>query len=116
MLWRGQTTSVAVFAPAKLNLFLKVLGKRVDGYHELETLMVSVSLYDTLLLTDDPDGRLWLTCRDGRPSNCSTTQDPLPSGPDNLVFRAAQLLKTTTGVSRGARIELVKRIPLAAGL
>lgn len=117
MLCRSLTTSVTVFAPAKLNLFLKVLGKRVDGYHELETLMVSVSRYDTLVLTDEPDGRLWLTCHDGRPSNRpAATRDPLPSGPDNLVFRAAQLLKSATGVPCGARIELVKRIPLAAGL
>jgi 4-diphosphocytidyl-2-C-methyl-D-erythritol kinase len=117
MLCRSLTTGVIVSAPAKLNLFLKVLGKRVDGYHELETLMVSVSLYDTLLLSDDPDGRLQLFCRDGRPRNRSdASQEPLPSGPDNLVFRTAQLLKTATGVSRGARIDLVKRIPLAAGL
>lgn len=117
MLCRGLTTSVTIAAPAKLNLFLKVLGKRVDGYHELETLMVSVSLHDTLFLTDDPDGRLQLICRDGRPPNQSAApRDSLPSGPDNLVFRAAELLKSATGVSRGARIELVKRIPLAAGL
>ena len=77
MLYRSRTTLVTVFAPAKLNLFLKVLGKRADGYHELETLMLSVGLYDTLVLTDIPGnttgddsaatfgGELHLTCRDG---------------------------------------------------
>ncbi len=68
MLCRGQNTSVTVFAPAKLNLFLKILGKRGDGYHELETLMVSVGLYDTLVLTDDPAGQLHLSCCDGGPA------------------------------------------------
>lgn len=133
MLYRVSTTHVTVFAPAKLNLFLKVLGKRADGYHELETLMVSVGLYDTLVLTDPahlnntghdatlcnstetPNGKLHLTCYDG----CSwgAHRRELPgAGPDNLVLRAAQLLRDFSGTVRGARIELVKRIPLAAGL
>ena len=47
---------VEVFAPAKLNLFLEVLGKRPDGFHEIETVMTRVSLYDTLTLADDPSG------------------------------------------------------------
>jgi len=118
MLCRGQTTTaVTVFAPAKLNLFLKVLGKRDDGYHELETLMLSVGLYDTLVLVDDPQGELRLTCRDGGPAHRSSQRRELPrAGPDNLVLRAAELLKRATGSSRGAHIELVKRIPLASGL
>jgi 4-diphosphocytidyl-2-C-methyl-D-erythritol kinase len=117
MLCRGQSNSVTVFAPAKLNLFLKVLGKRDDGYHELETLMVSVSLYDTLLLSDDPSGRVQLTCVDGGPRLAQSRSREMPgSGADNLVVRAAELLKQHTGSAHGARIELVKRIPLAAGL
>jgi 4-diphosphocytidyl-2-C-methyl-D-erythritol kinase len=117
MLCRGQSNSVTVFAPAKLNLFLKVLGKRADGYHELETLMVSVSLYDTLLLSDDPSGRLQLMCVDGGPRSAQSQSREMPgSGADNLVRRAVELLKQHTGATRGARIELVKRIPLAAGL
>src|SRR6516165_12052236 len=107
MLCRGQITSVTVFAPAKLNLFLKILGKRGDGYHELETLMVSVGLYDTLLLADDPSGALHLSCRDGGPRRAGTPPRELPgSGPDNLVLRAAELLRSTAGTPRGARIEL----------
>ncbi len=117
MLCRGQTTSVTIFAPAKLNLFLKILGKRNDGYHELETLMVSVGLYDTLLLADDPSGALHLSCRDAGPRRAGMPQRELPgTGSENLVLRAAELLKRTTGTPRGARIELVKRIPVAAGL
>ncbi|MGE5191815.1 MAG: 4-(cytidine 5'-diphospho)-2-C-methyl-D-erythritol kinase [Deltaproteobacteria bacterium] len=117
MLCRGQITSVTVFAPAKLNLFLEVLGKRADGYHELETLMVSVGLYDTLVLADEPSGVLRLSCRDGGPRRAGTPPREMPeAGPENLVWRAAELLKRTTGAPRGAQIELVKRIPLAAGL
>ncbi len=117
MLCRGQNTSVTVFAPAKLNLFLKVLGKRVDGYHELETLMVSVGLYDTLVFSDVPSGQLQLSCSDGGQRNSWAPARQLPgNGSDNLVLRAAELLRSATGTSRGARIELVKRIPLAAGL
>jgi len=79
---------------------------RPDGYHALETLMVAVSLCDTLVFQDDPSGRLSLKCN--RPE--------VPTGPDNLVLRAAELLRPTTGCQRGARIRLVKRIPIAAGL
>jgi len=117
MLCRGQTSSVTVLAPAKLNLFLKVLGKRADGYHELETLMLSVSLYDTLILSDDPSGRLSLSCRDGGSHSGPDQRRELPgAGPENLVMRAAALLRDCAGRSPGARIELVKRIPLSAGL
>jgi 4-diphosphocytidyl-2-C-methyl-D-erythritol kinase len=95
---------VVVWAPAKVNLFLEVLGKRPDGYHDIATLMVTLRLYDTLVFRNSPD----LTLR------CSNPQ--LSSGPDNLVLRAAKLLQDRTGCKRGASIRLVKRIPMAAGL
>src|SRR5690348_5826762 len=129
MLYRVSTSHVTVFAPAKLNLFLKVLEKRADGYHELETLMVSVGLYDTLVLTDPSatvrstsgdaapqtsSSPLHLTCRDGGAlagRSCGQLRElsrELPSaGPDNLVLRAARLLHEYTGTTRTARIELV---------
>jgi 4-diphosphocytidyl-2-C-methyl-D-erythritol kinase len=95
-------------APAKLNLFLEVLGKRPDGYHELETLMVAVNLCDTLSCRDDPAGRLTLACSD----------PGLPTGPENLVHRAAELLRASSegAGARGASIELTKEIPAEAGL
>ena len=55
---------VEVLAPAKLNLFLEVLERRPDGYHEIESLMVAVSLYDTLTFTDDPSGEISLRCNE----------------------------------------------------
>jgi 4-diphosphocytidyl-2-C-methyl-D-erythritol kinase len=106
MLSERRADAVVVWAPAKVNLFLEVLGKRADGYHEIATLMVAVSLYDTLELRDDGSGDIQLWC----------DQPSLSTGPDNLVRRAAELLRTRTGCKRGARIRLVKRIPLAAGM
>src|SRR5205085_452873 len=85
---------VVVWAPAKVNLFLEVLGKRADGYHEIATLMVALRLYDTLIfrMSDMPEISL----------TCSTAK--LSAGPDNLVMRAARLLQMKTGCQKGARI------------
>jgi 4-diphosphocytidyl-2-C-methyl-D-erythritol kinase len=106
MIARPIAGGVEVLAPAKLNLFLEVLGRRADGYHEIETLMVAVDLHDTLRLVDDPSGAVTLTCDD--PS--------LPTGAENLVVRAAERLKAAAGIDRGVRIELAKAIPAMAGL
>jgi 4-diphosphocytidyl-2-C-methyl-D-erythritol kinase len=105
ILWRGGA-DVLVRAPAKVNLFLEVLGRRADGYHELATLMTAVSLYDTLRLRDDPSGEVRLHC--DRPD--------LSVGPANLVSRAAELLRRRAGRNLGVDIRLWKRIPMQAGL
>jgi 4-diphosphocytidyl-2-C-methyl-D-erythritol kinase len=120
---------VEVLTPAKINLFLEVLGKRADGYHEIETLLAAVTLYDRL--TFIPDGQneirlevrwaLGLAAKDARPSNGPVTARELlsaeiPHGPENLAWRAAALLQQRSGTRRGATIRLVKRIPAAAGL
>ena len=97
---------IVAWAPAKVNLFLAVLGKRPDGYHELATLMVAVRLFDTLIFRAEQAPRLNLVCSDKK----------LAAGPDNLVLKAAQLLRERTGCKRGASIRLIKRIPMAAGL
>jgi 4-diphosphocytidyl-2-C-methyl-D-erythritol kinase len=101
-----QSGAVVVWAPAKVNLYLEVLGKRPDGYHEIATLLVAISLYDTLEFTEDASDQVVLSC----------DQPSLSTGPDNLVCRAADLLQRRTGCRKGARIQLRKRIPLAAGL
>jgi 4-diphosphocytidyl-2-C-methyl-D-erythritol kinase len=106
MLSERRADAVVVWAPAKVNLFLEVLAKRADGYHEIATLMVAVSLYDTLEFKEDGSGQIQLHC----------DHPTLSTGPDNLICRAAELLRQRTGCTRGARIRLVKRIPLAAGL
>lgn len=105
-------SAVTVWAPAKVNLFLEVVGKRADGYHELRTLMVAVSLYDTLTFTLAPSGSIRLTC----------PGVSLATGPENLIVRAAEHLRRLAVLrgkpegSLGADVVLTKRIPLAAGL
>jgi 4-diphosphocytidyl-2-C-methyl-D-erythritol kinase len=106
MIVRPIVGGVEVLAPAKLNLFLEILGRRPDGYHEVETLMVAVDLYDTLTFADDPSGRITFHCDD----------PALPTGRDNLVVKAAERLRAESGCPRGAAIELRKAIPAQAGL
>jgi len=103
---RSIAGGVEVLAPAKLNLFLEVLRRRPDGYHEIETVMVAISLCDTLTFRDDPTGAIRLRCSD----------PALPVGADNLVIKAADRLREATGCRRGAEIDLIKVIPAQAGL
>jgi 4-diphosphocytidyl-2-C-methyl-D-erythritol kinase len=98
--------AVVVWAPAKVNLYLEVLHKRPDGYHEIATLLVAVGLYDTLEFKEDVSDQF--VCHSDHPT--------LSTGPDNLVCRAGELLRQHTGCRFGARMYLRKRIPLAAGL
>ncbi len=89
---------------AKLNLYLEVGETRPDGYHEIETVMQTISLADTLSLT--LAGSIEVTC-----------SDPLvPDGPDNIVYRAAKALVRESGTVPGASIHIEKKIPSSAGL
>ena len=94
---------ITVRAHAKINLTLEVLGRRDDGYHDIASILQTVSLHDTLTF-DEADG-ITLDC-----------DRPELATPHNLVLRAAHLLRDTTGVSSGAAIGLRKKIPIAAGL
>ena len=109
---------IVVQTPAKLNLFFEVLARRADGYHEVETLMCPIDLFDTLYFKEEPSGKLVLECQwatmMGGPQGAGF--DSVPRGPDNLVMRAVELLRRGAGVCRGASLRLVKRIPAAAGL
>ncbi|MBI3464441.1 MAG: 4-(cytidine 5'-diphospho)-2-C-methyl-D-erythritol kinase [Planctomycetes bacterium] len=107
-----------VWAPAKLNLFLEVLAKRSDGYHEIESVMVTVSLYDALCFREDLSGELsfrWEVV-EGTGSHGACRGVSLPEGRENLVVQAAELLRRHSRVWKGARMHLTKRIPIAAGL
>jgi len=121
MLVRQSFNSVTVLAPAKLNLFLKVLGKRADGFHELETLMVTIGIRDELCFstncsTATESADITLNCRNASRRGVGKDVWNLSTGADNLVVKAARLLQTHTGTQQGARIELLKRIPIASGL
>lgn len=96
---------IRIQAPAKINLFLRVLKRRPDGYHELETLFERIDLADELKITLRTEG-LVLSCSD--PS--------LPVNDENLIIQAARLLQESSKTKQGASITLTKRIPVAAGL
>jgi 4-diphosphocytidyl-2-C-methyl-D-erythritol kinase len=96
---------VELNSPCKVNFILNILGKRADGFHELETVMHPVPLFDLLRFERGGSG-IQLTCN----------HPDLPVDSSNLVFRAAAKVKEAAKISDGVRIHLEKRIPLAAGL
>jgi 4-diphosphocytidyl-2-C-methyl-D-erythritol kinase len=91
---------------AKINLGLRVLGRRPDGYHEISTVFQTISLHDTLTFEPAPAGRLELVCAD----------PDIPVDETNLVLRAASALRGRYGVASGARVRLEKVIPAGGGL
>jgi len=113
-------SSVVVRAPAKLNLFFEVLARRGDGYHEIESLMVPIGLFDTLTARAGRSGEVRLSCHwETPPTQASAGDDSLgvlPAERDNLAWRAANLLRERAGVTQGISLDLAKRIPSAAGL
>lgn len=106
-----RSSQVVITAPAKLNLFLEVLGKRSDGFHEIETLMVPVDLCDTLALQVAPSADITLHVE-----TAIGYDEPLPAPEQNLVVQALELLQNHAGCQQGAQVRLVKRIPSAAGM
>ncbi|MFY9605054.1 MAG: 4-(cytidine 5'-diphospho)-2-C-methyl-D-erythritol kinase [bacterium] len=92
-------------AYAKINLALDVLGRRPDGYHEVEMVMQTIALHDRVILERRGPGEILFHC-----------SDPGLPREENLAYRAALLLKEEYGVKEGAAIYLEKRIPMAAGL
>ena len=109
---------VTILAPAKLNLFLEVLARRADGYHDLETLMVAIDVCDQLQLQPRADARLDLTSRwlVAAHSTATNALGDVPTGSDNIVIRALERLRQRAGVQHGATVHLDKRIASAAGL
>lgn len=97
---------IKLSAFAKINLGLKVLGRRADGYHEIRTVFQTVSLHDRLTFETTDDSRLELACTD--PS--------IPTDGSNLVLRAADALRQRHGAGRGARVTLEKNVPAGGGL
>lgn len=92
-------------APAKLNLSLRVYGKRPDGYHHIRSVMVPVTLYDEVSVEEAPEG---IEVDPGDPS--------LPAGEENSCHRAALRFLGWTGTPGGVRVRVRKRIPVQAGL
>jgi 4-diphosphocytidyl-2-C-methyl-D-erythritol kinase len=97
--------SIKLTAPAKVNLFLKILNKRKDGYHNIFTLFERISLADKIIITEIPKG-IEVS------SDKFITADPK----DNLVYKAAELILKHKKLNKGVKIRIEKGIPMAAGL
>lgn len=93
-------------APAKINLYLEIINKRPDGYHNIESVMHTVSLFDTLEFSSTTGENIELTCSD----------KSLPADSTNLVYKTAKKMQEKYGVPRGIKIHLHKNIPMGAGL
>lgn len=98
--------ALSLRSPAKLNLFLKVLNKRNDGFHNIVTLFERINLFDEIRLSSNLSGKIRITCN----------HPHVPTGPKNLVYKIAVLLKKDFGILNGVDIAINKRIPVAAGL
>lgn len=98
-------SDLVIPSPAKVNLFLEIVGRRPDGYHEIESVMQLVDLCDEVRLR-----------RRRRGIRLQVSGAALPEGSGNLAYRAAALALETAGVSDGVEIQLLKRIPVAGGL
>ena len=92
--------------PAKVNVRLKVTGRRSDGYHELVSIMVPVGLFDHLELKNFPDGGI----------DIHSEGYEIPSDETNLIYLAANAFMAATGITDGISINVKKNIPVAAGL
>ncbi len=96
---------IQVKARAKINLTLDVLGKRPDGYHEVETIMQTIELHDVVVLEEAEHG-----------IDVTASNPLLPGGESNIAYRAARLMMDEFGIKKGIRIRIDKNIPVAAGL
>ncbi|MCX5779703.1 MAG: 4-(cytidine 5'-diphospho)-2-C-methyl-D-erythritol kinase [Firmicutes bacterium] len=99
------TEPLVIIAPAKINLTLKVLGKRPDGYHELETVMQQISLVDKIYLRRGDEG-----------IRVTSNSSLVPDNEENLAWQAAQLLSVKFSLPAGLDIFIEKNIPIGAGL
>lgn len=93
-------------AYAKINLGLDVLRRREDGYHEVKMVMQTVDLYDVLLVSKKEEDTITI----------STQREEIPVNEDNLIYKAIKLMKDLYGFAGGVHVELVKNIPIAAGM
>jgi len=101
----GKKSKTKLYSPAKVNLFLQVLGKRRDGYHDLATLMQRISLFDEMEFSLREEGIVVRCPGSG-----------LPEDERNIAYRAAKVLLERAGCRGGVEITIHKRIPMAAGL
>lgn len=97
---------IIIKSPAKINLYLEIINKRPDGYHNIRTVFERISLCDRVAISVIPENKIEVLCSNPK----------VPSDKTNLAFKAAQLLKEDLSIQSGIRIKIEKNIPVAAGL
>ncbi len=98
---------LTVLAPAKLNLFLEILGKRNDNYHIINSIMQTVSLFDEVTVRNEYDRKISVSC----------TDNSIPCDSSNTAYKAAEIFFADTGIENtGIEIKIKKRIPSQAGM
>jgi 4-diphosphocytidyl-2-C-methyl-D-erythritol kinase len=97
---------ISLQSPAKVNLYLKVLNKRPDGFHNIVTLFERINIFDTIELKENHLGKIRIFC----------SSKDVPTGPKNLVYKVAQKFRDDFAIETGVDIKIVKRIPVAAGM
>lgn len=98
--------TLTLLSYAKLNLYLKVINRRKDGYHNIKTIFERISLCDTIIIKPRRDNKIKIFCN----------APGVPAGSSNLAFRSAKLLQEAGKVNYGVDIKIIKRIPVGAGL
>ena len=93
-------------APAKVNLRLRVIGKRPDGYHNIETIFERIAIFDKIILRSLKNNKIKILC--DHPS--------VPTSKSSLIYRTVELLKNVKHLQKGVEVKIVKKIPIAAGL
>jgi 4-diphosphocytidyl-2-C-methyl-D-erythritol kinase len=123
MIIHARENQIEIAAPAKVNLFLELLDRRDDGFHDIETVMSSVSIFDFLRFTRREDSKLVLSIRLTKHGNLPLEQDVIPCDERNLIIKALDLVRATAKqelgpeyCETGINVHLQKSIPSAAGL
>ena len=98
--------SITLKSRAKINLSIDVLGKRQDGYHLVEMIMQTIDLYDLIEINEKDNDQIKI----------KSTSDEIPLDCNNLVYKAANLIKKTFNINKGVEIHIKKNIPVAAGM
>ena len=98
--------SITLKSRAKINLSIDVLGKRQDGYHLVEMIMQTINLYDLIEINEKDNDQITI----------KSTSDEIPLDCNNLVYKAANLIKKTFNINKGVEIHIKKNIPVAAGM
>ena len=98
--------SITLKSRAKINLSIDVLGKRQDGYHLVEMIMQTIDLYDLIEINEKDNDQITI----------KSTSDEIPLDCNNLVYKAANLIKKTFNINKGVEIHIEKNIPVAAGM